>query len=106
MSPLTDSDDQLLEAITAGLREKGQFIQHCDADDLEGINKVRSLGRRVGRNLGWKVRTSAVDLGAQNDGTVVVLVVRVESTPLHQQLLDIRREKVIRGWMESGGPGI
>jgi len=109
MAPELSPDDiVVLGRITEDLRAKGQFARHFDADDFEGINRVRSLGRRAARDLGWRVRTFATDPTHRDDLKVVVIVAVIESSPLHQQLMHVRGDKAIRKAFESwdlGGQG-
>jgi hypothetical protein len=46
-----------LDRIIAALKAESQYVQHFDEEDVEGIKKVRSLGRRACRELGWKIMT-------------------------------------------------
>ncbi len=55
MPPLTGPDRLLFDQVTASLREADHFEQIFEYDDLSGgVDKLRSIGRRVGRELGWK----------------------------------------------------
>jgi len=96
MPPLTGPDRLLFDQVTASLREADHFEQIFESDDLSGVDKLRSIGRRVGRELGWKIRTFASEL---DTGRVRVLIVVERSTPLRDQLMDTRRRKSIRGAM-------
>lgn len=96
MPELTGRDRLLFDQVTASLRETDQFEQIFEADNTTGINKLRSIGRRVGRELGWRIRTFATTL---DSGRVRVLIVVERSTPLRDQLMDTRRRKSIRGAM-------
>jgi hypothetical protein len=51
--------------------------------------------------LGWKARTFASNPDRREDRRIVVIVVAEESTPLHEELVRIRREKKMRVVMES-----
>ena len=86
---------QLASDIEDGLREIGSFDMTCPE---EYVDWVRSIGRRVGRELGWKIKTvrSAVAI----NGRVRVVIVVKESNPLHAQLIRIREEKAMRQAME------
>lgn len=102
-TPLSPEDGLLLERMMKALRDQGQFVRHMAAGDVEGITKVRSLGRRAGRDLGWKVRTFATAPDDRDDRMVVVIVAVTDSNPLHQQLLQVRGEKALRkAWKEWG----
>ncbi len=81
MPELTGRDRLLFDQVTASLRETDQFEQIFEADDTTGIDKLRSIGRRVGRELGWKIRTFATTL---DSGRVRVLIVVERSTPLRE----------------------
>ncbi|OBS01342.1 hypothetical protein A9W98_20745 [Mycobacterium gordonae] len=96
MPPLTGPDRLLFDQVTASLREADHFEQIFESDDLSGVDKLRSIGRRVGRELGWKIRTFASEL---DTGRVRVLIVVERSTPLRDQLMDTRRRKSMRGAM-------
>ncbi len=102
-------DIVVLGTITEDLRAKGQFTRHFDADDTEGIKRVRSLGRRAARDLGWRVRTFASDPMPRDDLKVVVIVAVIGSSPLHQQLMHVRGDKAIRkafaSWDMGGQDG-
>lgn len=98
-------DEALLEQIRTDLRDQGQFVRHMPEDDQEGIGRIRSIGRRVGRDLGWKIRTFATDPNAREDRMVVVFVVVVASNPLHEQLMTIRGDKAVRKAFESWNLG-
>lgn len=93
MSELTGPDRLLLNQVTAALREADQFDRVFDADDTEGVKNLRAIGRRAGGEWGWKVRTLAADL---DTGRVRVYIVVEESTPLRDELMSIRRGKLIR----------
>lgn len=90
----TGKHQLLLNTIEADLRASGQYAASCATEDAVRIDQVRSAGRRVGRILGWKVRTvvSAPTVG----GTVNVYVVVTKSTPLHEELMRVRGEKAMR----------
>lgn len=92
---LSGPDRLLMDSMEAGLRSTGQYIIRCPSCDSEQIAKIRSLGRRVGRALGWKVRTFAASRPSDADDTNVIIVVE-ESTPLHEQLMRVRGEKAMR----------
>ncbi|MCH5643965.1 MULTISPECIES: hypothetical protein [unclassified Gordonia (in: high G+C Gram-positive bacteria)] len=93
---MAEYDEALLASdIEDGLREIGSFDITCPEAD---VDRVRSIGRRVGRELGWKIQTvrSAVAV----NGMVRVVIVVKESNPLHAQLIRIREEKAMRRAME------
>lgn len=101
MMDLTGEDRLLLRQITAALRSESQYMAFLDEDDIEGVKRVRSLGRRAGRDLGWKVKTFASDPRKRDDRRIVVIVVVEESTPLHQELMRVRGDKAIRAAMST-----
>ena len=103
MAELGGEDRLLLQQITAGLKSTSQYLAFFDEDDADGIKRLRSIGRRAGRDLGWKVRTFTTDPRKRDDGRIVVLVVVEESTPLHEQLMKIRGNKLIAKVMEGIG---
>uniref|UniRef100_UPI003D8D0CFB hypothetical protein n=1 Tax=Gordonia sp. B7-2 TaxID=3420932 RepID=UPI003D8D0CFB len=88
-------ETRLASDIEDGLREIGSFDMTCPE---EYVDQVRSVGRRVGRELGWKIQTvrSAVAV----NGKVRVVIVVKESNPLHQQLIRIREQKAMRRAMK------
>ncbi|WP_143695330.1 hypothetical protein [Williamsia sp. 1135] len=90
----------LLSSIEASLRESGQYLARCEGADTARVQEIRSAGRRVGRTLGWSVRT--VVSPPAPDRTVNVTVVVLKSTPLHEELMRIRdrkaMQKVINGF--------
>lgn len=96
MGNLTGQDKLLLEQIVAALKAKASYMQFFDEDDTAGITKVRALGRRAGRELQWKVRTAASDPDRREDRRIGVLVWVEESSPLHQELMNIRQDKHTR----------
>lgn len=94
-------------AIQRALKESGQYTERIPASDEDAIKELRSLGRRVARDLGWKVRTLVTDGEHRSDGMSVVWIVVIESSPLHQQLMEVRGQNAIRrafrsGFMEGG----
>lgn len=99
----TGPDRLLFDQVTAALRKADHFEQIFEPDDLSGVDKLRSIGRRVGRELGWKIRTFATAL---DSGRVRVLIVVERSTPLRDQLMDTRRRKSIRGALAEIGADI
>ena len=104
MGEITGPDRLLLDRIIAALKAESQYVQHFDEDDVEGVQKVRSLGRRAGRELGWKIMTHASDPDKRQDRHVVVIVVAAESTPLHEELMRIRGEKKLRQFWDRLDP--
>lgn len=94
--PTGGPDRLLFDQVTAALRKTDQFEQVFEAADSSKVDKLRAIGRRVGRELGWKIRTFATVL---DSGRVRVLIVVERSTPLRDQLMDTRRRKSIRAAM-------
>lgn len=92
----TGPDRLLFDQVTAALRKADHFEQIFEPDDLSRVDKLRSIGRRVGRELGWKIRTFATEM---DTGRVRVLIVVERSTPLRDQLMDARRRKLMRDAM-------
>jgi hypothetical protein len=97
---LNGQDRLLLERITQALKSDSQYEQYFDAHDSKGINKVRALGRRAARDLGWKVRTFATDI-KREDHMVRVIVAVTQSSPLHEELMRVRGAKAIRRVFED-----
>lgn len=93
MPELTGPDRLLLNQVTDALRAADQFERVFDADDTDGVKRLRTIGRRAGRELGWKVRTLTSIL---DTGRVRVYIVVEESTPLRDELMSIRRRKLTR----------
>ena len=100
MSSLSESDAVLLDRIKEQFRARRTYEQRMSIADEEGIKRLRSLGRRAGRELGWKVRTFVVDPAEGSSSAMVVLVV-TESNPLHEQLTSMRADKALRKAFES-----
>ena len=104
MTSLGKSESVLLERIKYELRERRTFEQRMSVADEDGIKKLRSLGRRAGRELGWKVRTFVVD-PTDGGGSALVVLVVTESNPLHEQLMTVRADRALRKAFESWDPG-
>ena len=92
---IAGKDRMLLEQITVSLKASGQWDGDFYDHDREQIARVRSLGRRAGRNLGWKIRTFETH-PSRDDRIVRVIVVVEESSPIHQELMRIRSDKAVR----------
>ena len=101
MKELTGPDRLLFDRIVSALKSDGQYVAHFDEDQVEGIQLVRSLGRRAGRHLRWKVTTLASDPDRSASRRVTVYVVVTEDSPLRRQLGQIRMRKA----MERFGEG-
>jgi hypothetical protein len=93
---LNQRDHRLLDQIKQALKANAQFAQHLAGGASEDVDKIRSLGRRAGRELGWKVRTFVRRSADRDDHTVRVLVVVEQSSPLHDELIRLRGAKAIR----------
>jgi hypothetical protein len=94
----------VLTSIEASLRATGQYLASCEATDTDRVQEIRSAGRRVGRILGWSVRTAASN--PNPNGTVSVSVVVLRSTPLHEELMRIRDRKAMRRVINGFGAGL
>lgn len=94
-------DKLLLDRIIRDLRAVGQYTVVLSGDDTAAIERVRSLGRRAGRELGWRITTFASDPAKRDDGASVVSVCVRDSTPLHRELLRIRGRKAIEAWART-----
>lgn len=91
-------DKLLLARIIRDLRAVGQYTAVLPGDDTESIERVRSLGRRAGRELDWRISTFASDPRKRDDGASVVIACVRDSSPLHQELLRIRGTRAIEQW--------
>lgn len=91
-----ETEDEIYERILLGLQLDHQFIEHVNPDELGRIKQIRDLGRRAGREIGWKIRTIQTDPERRADGKVVVGIVVVESTPEEDARLSERAEFIIR----------
>ncbi|WP_094361751.1 hypothetical protein [Mycobacterium marinum] len=96
MPKVTGLDRLLLEQITAALKAGKDYVQQFDEHDVEGIGKVRALGRQAGRDLGVKINTFASDPNGRDDRRVNVIVAVREGSPLYEELRRIRFSKQIR----------
>jgi hypothetical protein len=105
MSSLNESEAALLDQIKDEFRARRTYEQRMPVSDEEGIKRLRSLGRRAGRELGWKVRTFVVDPAEGSSSALVALVV-TESNPLHEQLMTMRADKALRKAFESWDLGV
>lgn len=96
----------MVRQIAADLRSDGQYIVGIDGDNVEEVKRVRALGRKAGRQLGWKIRTYASDPERRDDHRSVVIVYVDESNPLHEELMRMRSEKRMRAAFDSLDLGI
>lgn len=78
--------------VIAGLRRQGEYQCSIPGNDRAAIERARSLGRRAGRRIGWKVRTFETPHAG---GATVVTVVVTDSSPLHQRLLRARGARAL-----------
>lgn len=90
------SAEQLYGEILRALEIDHQYVAHLESVQTEQIALIRSIGRKAGRHLGWRVRTFQNDPSVRADGLVVVAVVVVESTPAEQARIRERSEFLIR----------
>ena len=91
-----DAEAELYIQILTALEIDHQFVAHFDPSQVEEIKLTRTLSRRAGRELGWKVRTIETDAQRRADGKVVVVVVVVESTPEEEARMEERGNFIIR----------
>lgn len=92
---MTPSEQRLLDQLVGELRGAGQSVRHIEASKVEDIEAFRALGRKAGRQLGWKVRTFQIAPQRGMRDAIVVVVV-TESTALHQELMRLRGRKALR----------
>lgn len=97
---VTSVDDQFSHLVRE-LRETAQSVRRFHENDIDEIKQFRALGRRAGRELGWKVRTFQLDPVEPIERDVIVYVAVVDSTPLHQELMRVRGEKAVRKALKS-----
>lgn len=90
------SDEESYNEVLRALEIDHQYVAHLGHDQTEQIALVRSLGRKAGRYLGWKVRTFQTDPEKRDDRKVVVIVAVVESTPEEHKRIKERGELLIR----------
>lgn len=89
-------DEELYGEILRALEIDHQYVTHLEPAEIERIALVRSLGRKAGRQLGWRVRTFQSDPGRREDRKVVVVVAVVESSPEERARIHERSELLIR----------
>ena len=86
-------DDVLLGEITLRLEIDHQYVVGISAgQDLE-VDRVRRLGRKAARALGWKVRTN---VSRTVPGLVYVVVIVVESSREDRTRLQERTDLITR----------
>lgn len=91
-----ETEDEIYERILLRLELDHQYSAHVNPGNVERIKQIRALGRRAGRELGWKVRTFQTNPERRPDGKVVVGVVVVDSTLEDEERLRERAELIIR----------
>ncbi len=94
----------LLTSIETELRANGHYLATCQATDADRIHGIRAAGRRVGRILGWTIRTA--QSVPNSAGRVSVSVTVMRSTPLHEELMRIRDRKAVRKVIDEFGAGL
>lgn len=94
----TGLDRLVFDRIVAALRSTGQYGCDCREADREEIAKVRALGRRAGRSLGWKVRTVVSDPARREAAGFVAVI---ESSPLHEELMRVRGMKAFERYIAA-----
>lgn len=97
----TGLDRLLFDRIVAALRSTGQYGCDFREADREEIAKVRALGQRAARSLGWKVCTVVSDPARREDRRVWVVVAVVESSPLHEELMRLRGMKAFERYIAA-----
>lgn len=95
------TDEGILAEMKSCLKDRGQWDMWVDADEAK---RYRSLGRRAGRELGWKIATRALP-ATNGTGRERVFIILMDSTPLHQQLLRVRGQKQIMEYLNRLGTG-
>lgn len=89
---MTASEQRLVDELIGELRGTGQSVRRFDVSRVGDIQKFRAMGRKAGRQLGWKIRTFQIDPAGPGDGDVIV----TGSTPLHQELMRLCSTKALR----------
>lgn len=89
-------DEQLQDEILRALEIDHQYVAYFEAAQTEQIALVRSLGRKAGRHLGWKIRTSQSTHSTRAGQMVSVVVIVISSTPDEEERLRERGELLIR----------
>jgi len=97
------NEQHLYELILNSIKERNEFLTFFDEDEGEIIELVRSLGRRAGRELGWKISTFATDPDRREDRKVIVLVSVTRSSPLRDELFRIRGLKQCAATIDKMG---
>lgn len=88
-------DEALLNEIMRELEIDHQYMRFFLPQDSDDIARVRRLGRKAGRTLGWKIRTMQTNPAARDDGKVVVLVTVIESTPEEEKRMNERTSLIV-----------
>lgn len=88
--------EELYGDILRALEIDHQYVTHVEPGESERIALLRSLGRKAGRHLGWKVRTVQSDPRRREDRKVVVIVAVVESSPEERARIHERGDLLLR----------
>jgi hypothetical protein len=86
------AEPQMRLLLTQQLERLGHADIDLDASDVERVELVRSTGRAIGRERGWKIQTLITEYGSIARVSVVVR----EADELHTQLWRSRGEKLLR----------
>ena len=96
------TDEQWVVEIEAMLESDGGCVRYFAESDVDEAERFRSLCRKAGRSLGWKVRTYRH--AGWTPGEIAAGVSLIDSNPVHQEALRIRREKLMRQVLETIPP--
>lgn len=88
--------DELYASISRALEIDHLYVTHLQPEQTEQIALVRSLGRKAGRELGWRVRTVESEPAARSDGKVVVVVAVVVGAPEDEERIRERDDLLLR----------
>ncbi|GAB1813782.1 hypothetical protein [Mycobacterium sp. MUNTM1] len=90
--------DELTSEIMRALEIDRQWVRDFDPDDVDGISRARTAGRRAGRALKLKVATVQSDPARRKDRRVAVWVVvnQDETDPEEERRLSERAALLIR----------
>ena len=92
-----DPADELKLEIMRALEIDWQWVRRYQASDTDEIAAARAAGRRAGRALGMKIRTTQSTPTDQETGTVVVVVAvtNTEELPAADQERMAERSRLI-----------
>jgi len=104
IAELHDRIAEATSAIAADLEERGECKVYFSADQLGngGIAVFRRIGRKLGRQLGWKVRT--YETKRDDDGGVLAVIMVTESDDEHKarwRAADFERMKAMWDKLED-----